>query len=137
MSRSRSALWPLSTSCKEGAVMTKSEMAALVKQNMDICANIRDLAISDVILEVCSYCNIHPDGIPEELEPFVRRKVKGIMDYEAINGSGFNPEVASIKEGDGSITFAQTDGNTRASIYGITESDKKTLRRYRRLRGYA
>lgn len=117
--------------------MTKSEMAALVKQNLDICGSIRDLAISDVILAVCSYCNIPSDGIPEELEPFIRRKVKGILDYEAANGTGFNPEVASIKEGDGTITWAQTEGNTKASIYGINESDRQTLRRYRRLKGYA
>lgn len=32
---------------------------------------------------------------------------------------------------------AQTEGNTKASIYGINESDRQTLRRYRRLKGYA
>ena len=72
-----------------------------------------------------------------DLEPFVRKKAKGIIDYEAVEGNGYNPEIASIKEGDGSITWAQTEGNTKASIYGLSESDKAGLRRHRRLRGYA
>lgn len=117
--------------------MTESEMVSLVKKNLKIEDDARDLTISDTVLMVCSYCNIPQDQIQEELEPFIRRKVKGILDYEAANGTRFNPEVASIKEGDGSITFAQTDGNTRASIYGLSACDKSTLRRYRRLRGYA
>lgn len=116
--------------------MTKSEMAALVKKNLEIQDDIRDLAISDSIRMVCSYCNIPVDQIPEELEPFIRKKVKGILDYEAANGTGYQPEVASIKEGDGSITFAQSEGNTKTSIYGLNDSDKNVLRRYRRLRGY-
>lgn len=117
--------------------MTKSEMVDQVKKNLYINDDTRDLTISDVVLMVCSYCNIPLDDIPEELEPLIRQKVKGIMDYEAVKGPGFNPEVASIKEGDGSITWAQTDGNTKASIYGLNESDKRDLRRFRRLRGYA
>lgn len=117
--------------------MTKSEMVDQVKENLYIGDDTRDLTISDVVLMVCGYCNIPLDDIPEELEPFIRRKAKGIMDYEVVKGPGFNPEVASIKEGDGSITWAQTDGNTKASIYGLNESDKRDLRRFRRLRGYA
>ena len=85
----------------------------------------------------CDYCNRPIDCIPDELEPVLRKKVKGIIDYEAAVGTGFNPEVASIKEGDGSITWAQTEGNTKASIYELNDSDKRTLRRHRRLRGYA
>ena len=117
--------------------MTKSEMVAVIKQNLELADGTGDLAISDTVLMVCSYCNISVDCIPEELEPFIRKKVKGITDYEAVNGTGYQPEVASIKEGDGSITWAQTDGNTKASIYGLSDSDKKDLRRFRRLRGYA
>lgn len=117
--------------------MTKSEMVELVQQNLYDEYDIRDITISDAVLMVCSYCNIPPDDIPEELEPFIRKKVKGIADYETANGTGYHPEVASIKEGDGSITWAQTEGNTKASIYGLNESDRKDLRRYRRLRGYA
>ena len=117
--------------------MTESEMVALVKKNLNIEDDARDLTISDTVLTVCNYCNLPADQLPAELEPFIRKKVKGMIDYEAANGSGFNPEVASIKEGDGSITWAQTEGNTRASIYGINEADRQMLRRYRRLRGYA
>ena len=108
-----------------------------VKNNLGIQDDKSDLLISDVILMVCDYCNLEPDCIPDILEPFVRKKAKGIIDYEAAEGTGYNPEIASIKEGDGSITWAQTEGNTKASIYGLSESDKAGLRRHRRLRGYA
>lgn len=115
--------------------MTKFEMVLMVKQNLAF-TECEELAISDMVSLVCDYCNIPPERIPEALEPFIRRKVKGILDYEAVNGSGYHPEVASIKEGDGSITWAQTEGNTRTSIYSLNDSDKKELRRFRRLRGY-
>lgn len=117
--------------------MKKSEMVSMIRNNLVLADGVGDLTISDTVLMVCSYCNIPTNSIPKELEPFIRRKVKGILDYEAVNGTGYNPEVASIKEGDGSITWSQTDGNTKASIYGLSDSDKKDLRRYRRLRGYA
>jgi hypothetical protein len=116
--------------------MTSEEMKALIKKNLDLQDDNRDLLISDVILDIRTYCYL-PEYLPEDLEPFARKKVKGIIDYEAANGSGYLPEVASIKEGDGSITWAQTEGNTKASIYGLSESDKTFLRRFRRLRGYA
>lgn len=117
--------------------MDREKMLDTVKMNLRLKTEDHDLMISDMIQSVCGYCNIPLDDIPEELEPLIRRKVKGIMDYEAVRGPGFNPEVASIKEGDGSITWAQTDGNTKASIYGLNASDKQDLRRFRRLRGYA
>ena len=117
--------------------MTTSEIMGTVKNNLGIQDDKSDLLISDVILMVCDYCNLEPDCIPDILEPFVRKKAKGIIDYEAAEGTGYNPEIASIKEGGGSITWAQTEGNTKASIYGLSESDKAGLRRHRRLRGYA
>lgn len=116
--------------------MTALEMRDTVKAGLGIKDNTRDLLISDVILAVCEYCNLDLQCIPDVLEPVVRRKARGIMEYEAANGTGYRPEVASIKDGDGSITWAQTEGNTKASIYGLSESDKKGLRRHRRLRGY-
>ena len=116
--------------------MTASEMMEMVKKNLKIEDDSQDLVISDVILAVCDYCNLSQECIPEILEPVIRKKIKGIMDYEAANGTGYQPEVASIKEGDGSITWAQTEGNTKASIYGLSDSDKTALRRHRRLRGY-
>ena len=116
--------------------MTASEMANQVKTDLGILDDTRNLDISDLILAVCDYCNLNPQCIPDILEPVVRKKVRAVIEYEEVNGSGFRPEVASIKEGDGSITWAQTDGNTRASIYGLSESDKAVLRGHRRLRGY-
>ncbi len=116
--------------------MTASEMLETVKKNLKIEDDSQDLVISDVILTVCDYCNLSQECIPDILEPVIRRKIKGIMDYEAANGTGYQPEVASIKEGDGTITWAQTEGNTKASIYGLSDSDKAALRRHRRLRGY-
>ena len=116
--------------------MTASEMQDKVKNNLGLKDDKRDLLISDVILAICDYCNLSQDCIPDILEPVIRKKVKGILDYEEVNGIGYHPEVTSIKEGDGSITWAQTDGNTKASIYGLSASDKADLRRHRRLRGY-
>lgn len=117
--------------------MNRKEMLQTVKQNLRLGTEDHDLIISDLILTVSDYCNLDPDCVPDILEPFVRKKAKGIIDYEAVEGNGYNPEIASIKEGDGSITWAQTEGNTKASIYGLSESDKAGLRRHRRLRGYA
>ena len=117
--------------------MNRKEMLQTVKQNLRLGTEDHDLIISDLILTVCDYCNLDPDCVPDILEPFVRKKAKGIIDYEAVEGNGYNPEIASIKEGDGSITWAQTEGNTKASIYGLSESDKAGLRRHRRLSGYA
>ena len=114
--------------------MTASEMKTTVKSNLDIKDDTRDLLISDVILLICDYCNLDQQRIPDILEPIIRKKAKGIIDYEVANGTDYHPEVASIKDGDGSITWAQTDGNTKASIYGLSASDRKDLRRHRRLR---
>ncbi len=116
--------------------MTASEMLETVKKNLKIKDDSQDLAISDVILAVCDYCNLSQECIPDILEPVIRKKMKGILDYEEANGTGYQPEVASIKEGDGTITWAQTEGNTKATIYGLSDGDKAALRRHRRLRGY-
>ena len=114
--------------------MTMEEMALSIQSKLNIVDDTMYQTIMDVITEVMDFCN--RDELPDVLEPFVRKKVKGIMDYEAANGTGYHPEIASIKEGDGSITWAQTDGNTKASIYGLSDGDKAMLRRHRRLRGY-
>lgn len=116
--------------------MTSEEMLAQIKKCLHIRDDTRDAMISDIILDVCDYCSLTPGRMPDALEPFVRKKAKGIMEYEEAVGTGYRPEVAAIKEGDGSITWAQTDGNTKASVYGLSETDKKALRRHRRLRGY-
>lgn len=116
--------------------MNHTEMIAEVKKNLKLLDDAQDLVISDMVLLVCDYCHLSQDCIPDILEPVIRKKVKGILGYEEANGTGYHPEVASIREGDGSITWAQTDGNTKESIYGLSESDKAALRRHRRLRGY-
>jgi len=116
--------------------MTKSEMLTEVKRNLKIEDDKQDLTISDVILLVCEYCNINTESIPEALERIVRKKSKGIIDYEEANGPGFSQDIASIKEGDGTITYATSGANGKEGIYGLSDSDKAALRQYRRLRGY-
>ncbi len=116
--------------------MTDTEMLTAVKTNLKIDDDTQDLTISDVILLVCEYCNINTEVIPDPLERIVRKKVKGIMDYEAVSGGGFAQDIASIKEGDGTITYVTSGANNKEGIHGLTESDKAALRLYRRLRGY-
>lgn len=117
--------------------ISKEQMVLDIKAGLRIGTEDYDLVIGDLIQEACDYCNLSLECIPAGLEPIVRKKAKGIIDYERVMGTGYHQEVSSIKEGDGSITWAQTEGNTRAGIYNLTETDKKALRRYRRLRGYA
>lgn len=116
--------------------MTKSEMLIAVKNNLKLQDDTRDLDISDVILSICDYCNLDPDCLPELLEPVIRKKVKGIIDYEVVKGTGYQQDISAIKEGDGSITYATGGSNSRDGIYGLSDADKSGLRRFRRLRGY-
>ena len=116
--------------------MTKSEMLTEVKRNLKIEDETQDLTISDVILLVCEYCNINTEKIPDALERIIRKKSKGIIDYEEANGSGFLQDIASIKEGDGTIAYATSGANGKEGIYWLSDSDKAALRLYRRLRGY-
>jgi hypothetical protein len=111
--------------------MPIEEMLELVKERLGIEDDSKDLIITDVIQEVLNYCNINEP--PEELEPFIRRKVKTIIDYEAETGGSSVFDVTSIKEGDTSITY-NTDEVSRETIYGLSDQDKMILARYRRLR---
>lgn len=111
--------------------MTKEEMLAKVKENLGITDNAKDLMISDIIQEVVNYCNLAE--LPETLEPFIRKKVKTIINYEAENGTDNVFDVKSIREGDTSITF-NVDQVSRDTIYGLSEKDKQDLRPFRRLR---
>lgn len=111
--------------------MLNNELKALVKANLDISDTSQDLIISDVIQETLNYCNLKE--LPEVLEPFIRRKVKAIIDYENENGSDNVFDVKSIKEGDVSITY-DTDHISKETIYGLSESDKKFLQQFRRTR---
>ena len=111
--------------------MPIEEMLEIVKQNLKIEDDSKDLLIEDVIRECLSYCNLKEP--PAELEPFIRRKVKAIIDYEAETGGNTVFDVTSIKEGDTSITY-NTDEVSRETIYGLSEKDKQALMRFRRLR---
>lgn len=111
--------------------MTRDEMIAKVKENLKIDNDEKDLIISDVIQEVISYCNLK--DLPEEIEPFIRKKVKTIMYYEKENGTEAVFDVKSIKEGDTSITY-NTDEVSRETIYGLSDKDKQVLMQYRRMR---
>jgi len=102
-----------------------------VKTNLGIEEDSKDLIISDIIQEVLNYCNI--TDIPEALEPFIRKKVKTIINYENENGTETVFDVKSIKEGDTSITY-NTDEVSRETIYGLSEQDRAVLKRFRRLR---
>ena len=111
--------------------MTLDEMKNKVKTNLGIEDDSKDLLIEDVIRECLSYCNLKEP--PAELEPFIRRKVKAIIDYEAETGGSSVFDVTSIKEGDTSITY-NTSEISRETIYGLSEKDKQALMRFRRLR---
>lgn len=116
--------------------MTLSEMRETVKENLKLTDDTRDLDISDVIFNVCDYCNLNQNELPELLELYIRKKVKGIINYETVKGTGYQQDIASIKEGDGSVTYVTGGSNSREGIYGLTDADKTALRRFRRLRGY-
>ncbi|MGE4274104.1 MAG: DNA-packaging protein [Desulfitobacterium sp.] len=110
--------------------MLTDELRELVKTNLGIVDTAKDLTITDVIHDTLSYCNL--SELPAELEPYIRKKVKTIIDYEAENGSAVF-DVKSIKEGDTSITF-NTDQVSKETIYGLSSNDRKALQRYRRTR---
>jgi len=116
---------------KGADTMLKEELRELVKSNLKIDDDAKDLLIDDVIQEVLNYCNLKEP--PKEIEPFIRKKVKTIMAYEKENGSDSVFDIKSIKEGDTSITY-NTDEVSRETIYGLSDSDKKALQQFRRLR---
>ena len=111
--------------------MPIEEMLTKVKSSLKIEDDSKDLIITDVIQECLNYCNLKES--PAELEPFIRRKVKAIIDYEAETGGNTVFDVTSIKEGDTSITY-NTSEISRETIYGLSEKDKQALMLFRRLR---
>lgn len=111
--------------------MSKEDMLDMVKENLDISDEAKDLIISDVIQDVINYCNL--TDLPEALEPFIRKKAQDIITYEAENGTGSVFDVKSIKEGDISITY-NTDEVSKETVYGLSKEDKKRLQLFRRLR---
>jgi hypothetical protein len=111
--------------------VTKEELTVLVKEHLNISGSDRDLDISDLITAALEYCNI-PE-LPEALEPWLRKKVKTIINYEAENGDSSVFDVKSLHEGDTTTNY-NVDQVSRETIYGLSKADKAVLQRYRRLR---
>ena len=114
------------------AVMDKATTIATVKTNLNITTTDRDLLIGDIWQNIVNYINW--PGVPEELEPFVRAKVKGVIDYEAEFGEGQAVDVASITEGKCSWTYSISGNSSKDAIYGFSNSDFGKLNMFRRLR---
>lgn len=112
--------------------MQTEELVNKVKENLDIRDTGKDLIITDVIQEAMNYCNLKE--LPVELEPFIRKKAQGIINYETENGAGSVFDVKSIKAGDTSITYNVDDKTSKETIYCLSDRDKKNLKLFRRLR---
>ncbi len=112
--------------------MTIDDLKNKVKTNLEIENDSKDLMISDVIQDVINYTNL--TELPEELEPFIRKKVQSIINYELENGTTSVFDVTSIKEGDTSITYNVDDKTSKETIYGLSDRDKKALQQFRRTR---
>ena len=113
--------------------MTKVELIAKLKENLKLATDAtKDLVISDMVQEVMNYCNLTEP--PIELEPFIRKKIQSIINYELENGTTSVFDVKSIKEGDTSITYNVDDKTSKETVYGLSDRDKKALQRFRRLR---
>jgi hypothetical protein len=111
--------------------MLSNELIIMVRENLNITDTSSNLLISDVIQEVMNYCNLKE--LPEDLEPFIRSKVQGIINYESENGTASVFDIKSIKEGDTSITYNVDEKTSKETIYGLSDKDKQTLRRFRRV----
>lgn len=120
------------------AVMDKATTIATVKANLNITGTDRDLLIGDIWQNVVSYINWKDNEgsyvMPDELEPLVRAKTKGVIDYETAFGSGNVIDVVSQTEGECSWTFNVSGASSRDSIYGFSNSDFGRLNMFRKLR---
>lgn len=112
--------------------MQTSELIERVKDRLNIWDTSMDITIEDIIQEAMNFCNLKE--LPIELEPFIRKKVQGIINYEAENGTAVVYDIKSIKEGDSSITYNVDEKTSKETIYGLSEKDKSILRSFRRLR---
>lgn len=112
--------------------MPTDELIELVKTNLEIEDDSKDLIINDVIQDALNYCNLNE--LPEAAEPYVRKKVKSIMNYEAENGTTSVFDIKTIKEGDTSITYNVDENLSKETIYGLSNKDKKALQYFRRTR---
>lgn len=112
--------------------MTTDVMKDMVKTNLNIEDESRDLAIEDIIQEVINYCNL--TELPNAIEPYIRKKVKGIIDYEVENGTSSVFDVKQVSELDTTTVYHIDANNSKAAIYGLSQEDKKRLQIFRRLR---
>lgn len=112
--------------------MTDIDLINKVKNNLRLIDDHADLAISDIIQQVKTYCNLKE--LDMEHEPFLRKKVKSILDYEKENGDSTVFDVKSIKEGDVSITYNIDENNSKETIYNLSDTDKKLLKCFRKVR---
>lgn len=110
--------------------MLDTELLIVIKNNLGISDDSKNLIITDVMTEIKNYCNL--SELPIGLEPFIRKKVKTIIQYETENSGPF--DVKSIREGDTSITYNVDENYNRDTIYGLSNADKKALQAFRRLR---
>jgi len=112
--------------------MDKTTTISSVKLALSITDSSRDQLISDVYVNAITYMNL--DELPDALEPFVRAKVKRVMDYEAQVGEGLAVDVAAQTEGKCSWTFSTDENNSRDAIYGFGTSDFSQMKRFRKTR---
>lgn len=115
--------------------MTKSEMLIAVKNNLKLQDDTRDLDISDVIFSICDYCNLNPDCFLNCWNQLSGKKSKGSL----IMRQSEEPDTSRIyqpsKKAMEVLPMPQA-AVTADGIYGLTDADKSSLRRFRRLRGY-
>ena len=112
--------------------MIITELTALVKTNLKITDTTKNLIISDLIQDALNYCNL--TEVPVEAEPFIRKKVKGIINYEAENGTSSVFDIKQVSEGDTTTAYNVDSNNSKETVYGLSIKDKECLRRFRRLR---
>ena len=134
--------------------MLITDLITQVKTDLAVTDTTKDLIIKDILQEVMNYCNLPKIPVetsaeilgitvdeaynlielPIELQSFIRKKIKSIINYEAENGTTSVFDVKSIKEGDTSITYNVDDKVSKETIYGLSGNDKKTLQIFRRTR---
>lgn len=90
------------------------------------------LTITDVVQDIKNYCNLKM--LPNDLIPFIRKKVEVIINYENEYGNSIVFDAKSIKEGDTSITYNIDENNSKENIYGLSDKDKSYLKLFRRIR---
>ncbi|MFA9376234.1 MAG: hypothetical protein ACERKZ_05695 [Lachnotalea sp.] len=112
--------------------MTTEEMVTEVKKNLNITGIERDIDIKDICQTVLNYCNL--TDLPLELEQFIRKKVKSIINYEVENGTTNVFDIKSVSVGDTSYTYNVDSNLSKETIYGLSISDKNTLKQFRRIR---